>query len=188
MSRLRFATAGDLFDSFPTAATDIGVTEPREFRSTDFLRFLTGRGDFRAALSFCAYLLARREAVWWGCQAVRESGDLCGDEKAMIEAAESWVRTPEEDRRRYALDLAQGSDTDLAGRWICLGAGWAGGSIPVDAQRSVPVAPQSTAQAVRVGMILAAGRLEGEDRGPVLRRWVEAGITLAEAGTQRSTA
>ncbi len=185
MSRLRFVTAGDLLDAFPTAAIDIGVTEPREAQSADFVRRLTGRGDFRAALSFCAYLLARREAVWWGCQSLRESGDPRPGEKAMIEAAESWVRTPDEDRRRLALDLAEKGDTSLAGCWVCFGAGWAGGTIKVDAERSVPVAPHSTAQAVRVGMILAADRLAREDRNAILQRWVEAGVQLAEAGGRR---
>lgn len=180
MSRLRFATAGDLFDAFPTAATDIGVVEPRETRSVEFLRLLTTRGDFRAALSFCAYLLARREAVWWGCQCLREVEELRPGETALVEAAEIWVRTPDEDRRKQALDLAGRGDTTLAGCWICFAAGWAGGTIPIDAERSVAVAPQSTAQAVRAGMILAADRLEGKDRASALRRWVEAGIRLAQ--------
>lgn len=181
MARVRFATAKDLFDTFPTAGTDVGVVDAGDMRSIDFLLQLAGRGDFRAALSFCAYLLARREAVWWGCQSLRKIA-LEPGEGALIDAADRWVREPDDDRRRQALDLGSKGDTSLAGCWICLGAGWAGGTIKADAEHSVPVPSHATAQAVRVGMILAAGRLEAEAYGPTLRRWIDAGAELAQAG------
>jgi hypothetical protein len=185
MSRLRFATAKDLFDAFPSAAGDIGVADAVDLRSIDFLRRLVQRRAFRAALSFCAYLLARREAVWWGAQAVRQSGELLPDESALLSAAETWVREPEEARRKQALDLGSRADTRLAGSWICLGAGWAGGTMKADADHHVPVPPQATAQAVRAGVILAADRLAADQRDPILTRWVEAGIELAEASGKR---
>lgn len=185
MSRLRFTTAGDLLDAFPTAAVDIGIVDPRESPSADFLRQLVGRREFRAALSFCAYLLARREAVWWGCQSVREAGELLPGERPLVEAAEAWVRSPDEEHRLGALDLAGKSDTNLAGCWICFGAGWAGGTIKVDAEHSVPVAPQSTAQAVRAGVILAAARLVDADRAAIQQRWVEACVKLAQGSGKR---
>lgn len=186
MSRLRFATAKDLFAAFPSAAGDIAAADGSDLRSIDFLRRLTQGQDFRAALSFCAYLLARREAVWWGAQAVRQSGDLASDESALVSAAETWVREPEEARRKQALEVGSRGDTRLAGCWICLGAGWAGGTIKADADHNVPVPPQATAQAVRAGVILAADRLLAVDkREPILGRWIEAGIELAEASGKR---
>ena len=108
--------------------------------------------------------------------------ELKPGEGALIEAADKWVREPDDDKRRLALDLGSKGDTSLAGCWICLGAGWAGGTIKADAEHSVPVPSQATAQAIRVGMILAANRLEAEDYQPTLRRWIEAGAELAQAG------
>lgn len=95
--RLRFATARQVFEAFPTAAADIEV-QPGDDAALDFARKLLAPGRRFEAVVYIAYLLPRREAVWWGCQCVRAiSGNKTDD--ALL-SAEAWVREPEETTRR----------------------------------------------------------------------------------------
>ena len=66
MSRVRFATAKDLFETFPELFKTIRLRRPRK-PSIDFLKGLSAQGRLEDAVTFCAYLLPRREAVWWAC-------------------------------------------------------------------------------------------------------------------------
>ena len=70
MGELRFATARALFDSFTMANSRISVP-PTDEPALDFLRGLVSQDKLDDAVSFCAYLLGRRECVWWGCRSVR---------------------------------------------------------------------------------------------------------------------
>ena len=64
MPRLRFETARDLLDSYPDAADELMI-EPVDVPSLTFLAELSGQQPIDKAIGFCAYLLPRREAVWW---------------------------------------------------------------------------------------------------------------------------
>ena len=67
MPRLRFETVRDLLEAFPIAEPLIEV-EPSDEPSLQFLEGLVAREDWDRAVGFCAFLLPRREAVWWGCR------------------------------------------------------------------------------------------------------------------------
>ncbi len=65
---------------------------------------LAKQGKVQDALRLRAHLLPKRQAVWWGCLCVREDVDvpLPAPQVAALEAAEDWVREPDEDHRRIA--------------------------------------------------------------------------------------
>ena len=90
--RVRFSSARQIFESFPTAAGDI-EGRPLDETPLDFARTLISKGKRFEAIAFSAYLLPRREAVWWGCQCLRALG-AAGDNIALA-ASEAWVRDPE---------------------------------------------------------------------------------------------
>ena len=71
MSRVRFATAKALFDTFPEAYKKIGAKPTDQF-PIDFLSGLVSQGKLEDAVTFCSFLLPRREAVWWACGCARE--------------------------------------------------------------------------------------------------------------------
>lgn len=177
MPRLRFETAQDLFETYPTARVDVGVAA-RGQPSIDFMRSLSA-DSLKAALSFCAYLLARREAVAWGCQCLREGEALQPHEENRLAAAEAWASAPDEPRRLRALDLASRGEAKEAGTWTCFAVGWSGGAVAIDGQHFAPAPHQATAQAVRVALILGANALSGPSRQEMQRRWLEAGIQFA---------
>jgi len=129
MALIRFATARDLFEAFPTAQQDVDA-EPSDTPPLDYLRTLADSGELNKAVAFCAYLLPRREAVGWGCWSVRRLAEkLPAEEEPGVRAAEDWVEVPEEDRRVAALELGTRSNYQWPSTWLALAAGWSGGNI-----------------------------------------------------------
>lgn len=183
MPRLRFETAEDLYEAYPTARNDVGVPATAQ-PSLKFVGGLAAAGAWKSALSFCAYLLPRLEAVDWGRQCLRRSGSEVGlgpGDEARLAAAEAWARDPQERNRRRALELAERSDPREASTWIAYAAGRAGGQIAIDDKHSVPTPHYATAQAVRVALILAAGALAPASRADLQRGWLEAALLLAQS-------
>ena len=180
MTKVRFVTVRDLYESFPTAVRDVGE-DATDDPSVEFVRAMAQQSNYGAALSYCAYLLPRREAVWWSIACVRQVDGLGASEKACLDAAEVWVRNPDEAPRRRALELGMAGNTKLPATWVALAAGWSGGSMaPSDAQR-LPVAPQLTAQAVRVALMAAAPRLAFKARDAAQQAWIDTGLRYAVA-------
>jgi hypothetical protein len=160
MARLRFVTAREVFDAFPTAKDDI-EEPPTEEPPFVFLDKLVAGDSPEEAVAFCAYLLGRREAVWWACQSVRNIGPPVSreDETALL-VAEAWVREPEEHRRRAALNIGLNGDHDLAGVWTSLAAGGSGGTMISGDQPGPTVPPHLTAKAARAAVLVALANLE----------------------------
>ena len=114
MAHLRFTTARELFEAFPTARDDIGA-EPTDEGPWAFLKTLLASPTPEDAIAFCAYLLPRREAVWWACQCVRVLAPPRDEaEQAALDTAETWVREPEESRRRPSNSMPRPGGLDVA--------------------------------------------------------------------------
>lgn len=177
MTRLRFARARDVFAAFPTAAEDVGV-DPGEAPSLAFLQALIEARAWNAAVSFCAYLLPRREAVWWGCQSLRHILPVDAAAAAALETAETWVRQPEEARRRDALDHGTRADPRAPASWMALAAAWSGGSITPPQYRHGPPEIHQTARAVRTGLMIAMSRVSNDDMPAIMEGCLREGVAL----------
>src|SRR5690349_7123852 len=112
MASLRFATLRDLYEAFSTAQDDI-QEEPNDLPLLAFLQSLKESQAWERAISLCAYMLPRREAVWWGCQSLRRMIQLTPAEADLLAVAEAWVREPDEERRHAALQLGGEADSRL---------------------------------------------------------------------------
>ena len=179
MGRLRFVTARDLFDAFPIALDELQV-EPNDEPSLEFLRALVESGAMDQAIGFVAYLLPRREAVWWGCRSIRTIiPQRSPEEEAAIRIAEDWVKEPEEERRVAALDLGLRHSNRLPSTWLALAAGWSGGSMNPGVEGSPQVLPYQTARAVRAALLVAGCRVGIAEKAAVFRLCVEDGARLA---------
>ena len=183
MSRVRFATARALFESFPKSATNI-VTEPTDEPPLVFLRKLADAQKFADAVTFCAHLLPRREAVWWACGCVRTLlGDIAKSQAACLLAAEAWVHEPDDERRQAALKLGMQGDSNDPLTWLALGAGWSGGMLSSHPQMPAPVPPYMTARAARIAVQLSAHFAKEKNKLPAhLQDCIAEGIKLAETG------
>lgn len=176
MKQVRFSTVQDLFEAYPTAGEDVGKGDPG-LQSLDFLRQLVDAQDWEPAISLCAYLLPRREAVAWGCRSLRRMVDhFDASEDRAIAYAEEWAEQPEEWRRTRALALGNRNNRRAATTWLALAAGWSGGSVmpPECEHREAP--PEQTARAVRVALFVGLSRLPRETRDRIMTPCLEDGI------------
>jgi hypothetical protein len=178
MSRIRFATAREVFEAFPTANEDIS-TPPSDAPPLDYLLTLSAGPTPDDAISFCAYLLPRREAVWWAGQCVRDLiAQPSQHDEIGLRVAADWVEVPEEQRRRAALNYALNANQKLASTWVAFAAAWSGGAMILHEHAAPPAPPHLTAKAARAAVMLAlAGKV---DRAAQIAQCVERAVYVAE--------
>jgi hypothetical protein len=181
MSRVRFTTARSVFETFPELAGKLPVAVADE-SPIAFLKRLSAQGKFEDAVAFCAHMLSRREAVWWGCGSVRDFWDVGQGQIAGLVAAESWVHEPTDSNRLAALQLGNRSDNSDPLTWLALGAGWSGGMLSAVSNPPVPVPHYLTARAVRIAILLSARYIKAAERPGRMRASIAEGIKLAEPG------
>jgi hypothetical protein len=182
-SRIRFVAARDVFAAFPDLR-HVAPAPVDDVAPLEYARRLLVSSRPAHAIVFLAYLLPRREAVWWARQCV---GAILGSraEDAALRAAEAWVRAPEEENRRIALEIGGAGDQRLATTWLALAAAWSGGSMC--APDAKPMAPpvSACAKAANAAIVLA---ISSGDPSAYQRRvaaCAEAGIRFAEGGEAR---
>ena len=177
-SRIRFVSARNVFEAFPelgrVLAPPADDSAPRDYTQAA----LSGPRPTDAII-FLAYLLPRREAVWWAIQCVRAMLGSSADDGA-LRAADAWVRAPEDDNRRAALAACNARDQRAATTWLAFAAGWSGGSVTPSDNDPMPAPPAACAQGVHTAVILAA--CAGDPLGVVdrLKACAEAGIRFAD--------
>lgn len=176
---MHFVRAQDLFDAFPTAGDDIRARPDGE-APLEFVAVLGRSATPEEAITYAAYLLPRRRAVWWGHECARSLLHLLTEEdRQMLTLAEAWVREPEEEQRVRALMFAMAGKNKTPGVWIALAAGWSGGSMSDPGLPLVPPPVQLTPRAVNAGVLGALARVDNGHRASTLRTFVEAAIALA---------
>ncbi len=177
MPRLRFETARDLLEAFPSARERLRI-EPNDQPTLQFLGSLAEQSPDRA-VGFCAYLLPRREAVWWGCRSVKALNPPSDpDQQRALAAAEEWVKNPEEELRLACLKIGQAASHERPATWLALGAGWAGSSMLFDG-KAVPILPDQTAKAVGAAILIAGSGCEPSKRAELLKQCVQDGARAA---------
>ncbi|WP_332684117.1 DUF6931 family protein [Bosea sp. (in: a-proteobacteria)] len=177
MSRLRFSTAREVFEAFPDLREFVR-TPPTTEPPLTFLARLAGGAEPKEAVGFCAFILPRREAVWWAAQTVQRIRPPGAAPDPGLQAAEAWVRDPSDGLRWAALAAADAGDSEEPGTWIARAAGYSGGSML--ATHPVPCPPDLTAKIVRLAVLVALGRVPERDRDAALRNCVEACIRLVD--------
>ncbi len=182
MPGARFPTAQSLFETFPELAKTCAA-QPADMPSIAFVQQLAAAENFDQALTFCAHLLPRREAVWWACKNVRRMlADRLQNRNTCLLAAEAWVEKPDEEERQAALQAGNIGDSEDPLTWLARGAGWAGGLLVAHPKRSVPVPHHMTARACRIALMLGSARVDPKERPALLRASIAEAVKLAETG------
>ncbi|MGX1788723.1 DUF6931 family protein [Bosea sp. NPDC055332] len=185
MSKLRFSTALQVFEAFPTARQVI-ATAPTTEPPLTFLRRLVASGEHKDAIGFCAFLMPRRETVWWALQSVQRMQPAGTLPDPALNAAEAWVRDPTDETRRAALALGESGHHASLGTWVALAAGYSGGSMV--STHAVPCPPDLTAKTARIAVLTALGRVPEPERDATLRNCIEACIRLVDDESGRTRA
>lgn len=178
-SGIPFAATNDLFDAFPTASEDM-TSRPAGEAPLEFMQALAHGPIPEEAITFGAYLLPRRKAVWWGHECLRTLTQLLTEQDLrMMMLAEHWVREPEEEQRIAALEQAMACRSKTPGVWIALAAGWTGGSMVDPPMPKLSPPPYLLPRAVNAGILSGLARVNVSHRATTLRHFVEMGIGIA---------
>ncbi|MFY0633361.1 MAG: hypothetical protein JXQ91_06090 [Vannielia sp.] len=174
--------AQELYQAIPEIEEDV-TARPNGHSSIDFIGALSKGDTPEEAITYCAYVLPRRFAVWWGHECLKRIEEkLDQTDKDMLELAAKWVGDPDEDKRYKALDAAMEAKSKSPGVWMALGAGWASGSMAGPDVPPVPPPPFLTARAVNAGLLSALARYDVTTRAEHLQRFVRMALMLTEEG------
>ncbi|MBL6456926.1 hypothetical protein JMJ55_16435 [Belnapia sp. T6] len=151
------------------------------------LRCLESSGKMTEALRLLAHALPKREAVWWACMCARAVPDPAAkpEDQAALDAAESWVRRPEEPARRAAMAAAEKAGFRSTEAWAAVGAFWSGGSMAPEGQPVVPPAEHLTGVAVAGAVVLATVRVAPEQAPQRYPRFIASARDIGLGGAGR---
>lgn len=155
----------DLCARFGLGEQAAALARPEQDGPT-FVDALIGAEEYPAALAFLAYVLPRREAVWWAWTCARRSlpADPAPAIQAALDATERWIVQPTDANRRAAFALAE---PDLGSPAACaaLAVYFTGGSIaPPGAPEVAP--PEGAAARAIAGSITLAAVSPPPDKAP----------------------
>jgi hypothetical protein len=183
---LRFKTARDLFMACPAIARDMR-TLPTEQGSIAFCRDLLAGRVPEEAITFCAYLLPERAAVWWAHECLSHLTELFdGADQELLAHVGDWVGDPDNPRHRAAVSTAAVTPPTTAVGWIALAAGWRDNGSAMAATMAPALQPFPAAHAVNAGILAGLARVALADRFAVLSAFVEMGIQMAEIEARQS--
>ncbi|MEI8699792.1 MULTISPECIES: DUF6931 family protein [unclassified Mesorhizobium] len=187
-NELRFKTARDLFMAYPAVARDM-VARPTEQPSIEFCRALLAGRVPEEAITFCAYLLPERAAVWWAHECLSHLTVLLDHrDQELLALVRDWVSEPDSPHHRPEVSKAAAMPPTTPAAWIALAAGRHGNGSAIDASAVSALQPSPAARAVSAGVLAGLARVALEDRFSVLSAFVEMGIEMAQTEASRQSA
>ena len=173
---MRFATARDVGLAYPEMASELR-SRLDDTPSRAFLDRLAAERPRADAVSFIAYLLPRREAVWWAVTCVRlEPKAFEIAEQPLLAAAATWVADPNDGDRGKLLAAGTAADPIRPATWIALAVGWSGGLLHDGGLSKVMCQPHMSPAAVRAAVLLASSF--AADAQAFLGRCLDEGRTI----------
>lgn len=174
---LRVQLAEDVFTALPALSTLVMARPQTGQHCLDFLRTLRLGQTPEEAVTFMAFALAPRHAVWWGHECLKAAPEfLTPQDIEMLDLIAAWVAEQDDKSRCAAMDAAMEVDVHGPGVWLALGAGWSGGSMSARDLPAVPPPPSAMGQALNAGIHSALARVPQEKR----RRMLDHFVTMAE--------
>ncbi|WP_244483480.1 hypothetical protein [Mesorhizobium sp. 1M-11] len=181
-NELGYRSARDLFLACPAIARDM-KSPAAERPPLEFCRALLVGRIPEEAITFCAYLLPERAAVWWGHECLRNLAELLTDgDVQLLAIVHDWVAEPDNPRYRAALSDVVDVSPVTPAAWIALAAAWRDPAFNM-ASTGFPAA-----HAINAGILTGLASVSLVDRFAVLSALVEMGIHIVEMEAQSADA
>jgi hypothetical protein len=181
MTKIRFSTAQQVIDAFPHTRDEF-EGQPLGLAPIAFIQHLLQNKSEKKAITFCAFLLSRHDAVKWLCKSLRTAkASYAPKEESWLALSEEWAKAPTEAGRQAAFKAAMASGFRTAPAFAAAAAGWSGGNLSGNADNPVPPPAQLTGQAVKTGLMLSAMDGPISQQADRIRSLVELALTFIEA-------
>ncbi len=173
-------TAREILARYEPGAAAVALAE-EDTSPPRFMELLFARELYEDALSFLAYGLPRREALWWGLGCVSE---ITPEESppAILRAlavVEEWVGGPNDERRREAMVAAEEATYGTPAGCLALAVFFSEGSMAPPDCPAVPVGEWFCARTTAAALLLASLQ-EGQEKAPATAKaFLERGIDVA---------
>jgi hypothetical protein len=168
----RFETVNDLYSAIPQVAE---MTHNRPLEAEAPLHFmvrLRGSTTPEEAVTFTAFVVHPKLAIWWGHECLRQMPNaLTPTDRSMMEMVSEWISAPTTERRHAIMKEALWCPIRCPGVHLALAVGWSGGSIAPNDPANVPL--HRTPRAVNTAILSCLAQVDLSKRQVFLARFID---------------
>lgn len=182
LSKVKAQSAGELLQHFELSdeSENIAAADDSPMLA---IKKLVDTENYHDAVTMLAHALPKREAIWWACQSTKKTMDNTVElDRAAIEAAELWVRAPNEANKQSVQKMSVLAKNKTAAGWVATAANWCTGNMADDGME-VPPPDFLYAHAVAASITLAAVAAAPEDITENYQLFIRIGFDLASGGS-----
>ncbi len=174
---MRFDTLADLYGAIPQLAE---VTQQRpqpDEEAVHYLMRLRQSTTPEEAITFTAFAIQPKLAIWWGHECLRNMPDaLTPLDRQMMELVAQWIGRPDTPVRHHVMREALWAPAKSPGVHLALAVGWSGGSIaPND---PAPIAPSRCPRAINTAILSCLAKADLSRRPIFLARFIDMAESL----------
>ena len=181
VSALRCESASELYQDMSKLMV-LTALKPGPDESCDaFSRRLLNSETPEDAVTFTAFALMPRAAIWWGYEAVRTHvASLPNEDAELLHKIAKWTQNPYDVLRWEIMARALYSDYRSSSVYLGLAAGWSGGRVaPND---TLPVPRWRSPQAVGAAVLSALRPSDTESRSDQIGRVLAIAAPMMQGG------
>ncbi len=173
----RYETLADLYVAIPQLA-EVTQQRPRpEEDALDYLMRLRQSTTPEEGITFTAFAIQPKLAIWWGHECLRNMPDaLTPLDRQMMELVAGWIGRPDDAMRHHVMREALWAPAKSPGVHLALAVGWSGGSIaPND---PAPVHHSRAPRAINTAILSCLARADLSRRPIFLARFIDMAESL----------
>jgi hypothetical protein len=177
VAAIRYETLRDLYAAIPQLA-ELTQQRPRDGEDADhYLSRLRSSTTPEEAVTFTAFAVQPKLAIWWGHECLRAMPDaLVPADRRMMELVAAWIGRPSVDTRHAAMREALWAENATPGVHLALAVGWSGGSIAPNDPAAVPL--HRAPRAINTGILSCLARADMARRSILLARFIDMAESL----------
>ncbi len=177
MTATRFKTLADLYVAIPQLAELTQMRPRADEPAEQFLMRLRSSTTPEEAVTFTAFVVQPKIAIWWAHECLRTMPDaLTPLDRKMMEMTAAWIGRPETDLRHSIMKEALWAPARSPGVHLALSVGWSGGSIaPNDPS---PVAMHRCPRAINTAVLSCLAKSDLTRRPIYLARFIDMAQSL----------